>query len=78
MHLDVEIKLTSFGKLKPYFVKKLQDFNSSCCKYHQEMAKTKISFNNMLVVNSVHHGLQNSTCKCGLLSFCANLTIGTF
>jgi hypothetical protein len=32
----------------------------------------------MLVANSVHHGLQNSTCKCGLLSFCANFAIGTF
>jgi hypothetical protein len=77
MHLDVEIGLITFGKLKPYFVKKLQDFNSCYCKYHQEMVEIKVGFNNMHVVG-VHHGLQNSTCKCRHLSLCANPEIRTF
>jgi hypothetical protein len=76
MHPDVEIGLIAFGKLKLYFVEKLRDFNSYCYK-HQEMVKTKVGFNNMHTVG-VHHGLQNSTCKCGCLSLCANPTTKTF
>jgi hypothetical protein len=34
MHPNVEIGLIAFGKLKPFLVKKLQDFNSYYCKYH--------------------------------------------
>jgi hypothetical protein len=38
VYLNFQIGLTFFGKLKPYFVNKLQDFNSCYCKYYQEMA----------------------------------------
>ncbi len=68
--------LTSFDKLKPYFVKKIHDFNS-CCKYHQEMVEFKARFNNMHTI-AIHHGLQNSTCKCKCFFLCANFVDGTF
>ncbi len=58
-------------------MKRLHDFNSCYCKYHQEMAEIKVGFNNMCVAN-VHHGLQNSTCTCGCMSLCANLATRTF
>ncbi len=54
--MDVEIELISFNKLKAYFVKKLQDSNSFIYKYHQEMVKVKVKFNNMHTT-SVHHEL---------------------
>jgi hypothetical protein len=56
VHMDVEIELISFNKLKAYFVKKLQDSNSFIYKYHQEMVKVKVKFNNMHTT-SVHHEL---------------------
>lgn len=47
MHQDIDIRLTTFSDLKPYFVKK-QDFNTYCCKYHhQSKTKMKVGFCNM-------------------------------
>jgi hypothetical protein len=77
VHHDIDIGLTSFDKLKLSFVNSFHDFNSCCCKYHQEMAEIKVGFNNMCLAN-VHHGLQNSTCTCGCMSLCANLATETF
>ncbi len=68
--------LNSFYKLKPYFVKKVHDFNN-CCKYHQEMVEIETRFNNMHAT-TIHHGLQNSTCKCKCFFLCANSIDGTF
>jgi len=68
--------LIPFYKLKPYFVKKVSDFNS-CCKYHLEMVEINSRFNNMQAT-AIHHRLQNSTCKCKCFPLCANPIDGTF
>jgi len=68
-HEDVQIGLKSFVKLKPYFVKRLKDFNTCCCKYHQEMVKIKDGFN--MRSTDVHHGDDHhSSCSCQCDSIC--------
>jgi hypothetical protein len=54
-HPHVEVGFITFHKFKPYFVQKLKDFNSCCCRYHHEMLDIKVEFNNMRVL-VVHHG----------------------
>jgi hypothetical protein len=67
----VEIGFIAFHKLKPYYVKKLNDFNSCCCKYHQEMMEIKVGFYNMKASN-VHQGYDVPFCTCGCEAICAN------
>ncbi len=64
VHEDVQIGLKSFVKLKPYFVKRLKDFNTCCCKYHQEMVKIKDGFN--MRSTDDHH----PSCSCQCDSIC--------
>jgi hypothetical protein len=52
-HADLVVCFAKFRRLRPFFVKRLKDFNSCCCKYHQEMAEIVIGFNNMRA-HSVH------------------------
>ncbi|CAM6002456.1 unnamed protein product [Sphagnum balticum] len=63
-HEDVQIGPKSFVKLKPYFVKRLKDFNTCCCKYHQEMVKIKDGFN--MRSTDDHH----PSCSCQCDSIC--------
>jgi len=68
-HENVQIGLKSFVKLKPYFVKRLKDFNTYCCKYHQEMVKIKNGFN--MRSTDVHHGDDHHpSCSCQCDSIC--------
>lgn len=75
MHPNVQIQFTSFHILKPYFMKKLQDFNN-CCKYHQEMVEMKVWFNNMRVFST--YWLAWLCLHVGCLSLHANLISGPF
>ena len=56
---------------EPYFVRKLRDFNTFCCKYHQEMIEIKVGFNNMRT-QAVHQQGLNSPCACSCESICGN------
>ena len=69
-HPIVEIGFISFHKLKPYFVRKLKDFNT-CCKYHQELIEIKVGFNNLRAPRVHQQGL-NSPCACCCESICGN------
>jgi hypothetical protein len=44
---NVEVGLRIFESLKPWYVKRLQEFNSCCCRYHVQIAELKDGFNNM-------------------------------
>ena len=46
-HADLKVSFVSFWKLRPFFVRRLRDFNSYCCRYHQEMIEITQAFNNM-------------------------------
>ena len=70
-HPTVDIGFISFHKLKPYFVRKLKDFNTCCCKYHQEMIEIKVGFNN-LRAPTVHQQGLNSPCACACETICGN------
>jgi hypothetical protein len=69
--------LQSFEKLKPWFIKKLGEFNSCYYNYHVHMAKLKEEFNSMC--NGLFH--QNCECICniyrplGEVTYVANTTI---
>ena len=67
----MDIGFISFHKLKPYFVRKLKDFNTYCCKYHQEMIEINVGFNN-LRAPIVHQQDLNSPCACCYESICGN------
>jgi hypothetical protein len=43
----VTIGLTTFKHLKPWFVYKLKEQNTYCCKYHIKMEELRKGFNNM-------------------------------
>ena len=61
----------SFRRLRPFFVRRLRDFNSCCCRYHQEMAEITIGFNNMRSVK-FHLDSGAISCTCGCESMCCN------
>ena len=70
-HPTMDIEFNSFHKLKPYFVRKLKDFNTCCCKYHQDMIEIKVGFNNMRAL-AIHRQGLNSPCICSCESICEN------
>jgi hypothetical protein len=74
-HPKVYVGFIAFKKLKPYFVRKSWDFNSCCCKYHEEMLEIKVGFNNMWVMQ-VHVGSSNQPCSCGFYNVCLNPSKG--
>jgi hypothetical protein len=71
VHPHAHVGVIAFKKLKPYFVWKLKDFNSCCCRYHQEMVEIKLGFNNMRVAH-VHLDSTNEPCMCGHDNVCSN------
>lgn len=71
VNTELKVGLTTFKKLKPFFVKKLKDFNTCCCKYHQQMLQIKIGFNN-LRSSSSHNGDNHSSCECFCDVVCSN------
>jgi hypothetical protein len=56
----VEIGLRSFEALKPWYVKRLKEFKSCCCRYHIQLEELKDAWNLM------HRGMlhQSYTCNC--------------
>jgi hypothetical protein len=58
---DIRIGQTSFIKLKPLFVKTLQDRDVCCCKHHTELIMLKDAFNQMRLLRHVH---TNYECSC--------------
>jgi hypothetical protein len=57
---NLQIRLSSFEKLKPWFVKRLNEFNSCCCSYHVQMVELKDGYNSMWT--RLFH--QNYICPC--------------
>ena len=57
---NVEVGLRIFETLKPWYVKRLQEFNSCCCRYHVQIAELKEGFNNMRR-RTLH---QSCSCNC--------------
>jgi hypothetical protein len=52
--------LHSFEALKPWYVKRLKEFNSGCCRYHVQMAELKDAFN-LMRRGTLH---RSCTCSC--------------
>ncbi len=46
---NVQIRLRAFERLKPWFIKRLKEFNSCCWNYDVQMAKIKNEFNVMCI-----------------------------
>jgi hypothetical protein len=59
-HSGVEIGVRSFEALKPWFVKRMKEFNSCCCRYHVQMVELKDALNFMRR-GTVH---KNCSCHC--------------
>ncbi len=56
-----QVGLWAFEGLKPYYVCQLKERNTCTCKYHVEVAKLKLGFNDMC---SSSKGVQGQNCKC--------------
>jgi hypothetical protein len=41
------VGVCSFEKLKPFYVRRLKEWNNNACKYYVEMMELKNGFNNM-------------------------------
>jgi hypothetical protein len=63
---DNEIGQTSFIKLKPFFLKTLQDREVCYCKHHTELIMLKEAFNQMRLLQHVHHNYECSCLVCCL------------
>ena len=46
-HDQVKVSFICFWRLRPFFIRRLRDFKSCCCKCHMEMAEIVVGFNNM-------------------------------
>lgn len=57
-HPSVILGLRSFEALKPWYVKRLKEFNSCCCRYHVQMAELKDA------LNSMRRGALHRCCSC--------------
>ena len=55
---------------------RLKNFNSYCCKNHQDMTKVKVGFNNMYSIAS-HTSGAGEPCTCNCNSIYSNLCGGT-
>jgi hypothetical protein len=60
-HHDIEVMLTKFHALKPWFVKKLHEWNT-CCHYHTEIYELKERSNNIKSSRKGVHGHCNCSC----------------
>jgi hypothetical protein len=59
----MNIGLTTFEWLKPWFVWRLKEWNN-CCKYHIEMEELHKGFNTMKIKGKGVH--VNCTCSCDI------------
>ena len=58
----MQVGLRSFEALKPWYVKRLKELNSCCCRYHVQMLELKDAFN-LLRWGTLH---QSCGCTCGI------------
>jgi hypothetical protein len=75
VHTEVKVCYAAFRRLRPFFVQRLRDFNSCCCKHHQEMAEITVGFNNMRS-NKVHLIEGEEFCDCWCLRLCCKSSDG--
>jgi len=76
VHDPIDIGYTSFRRLKPYFVRRLRDFNTCCCKHHQEMQEIVVGWNTMQS-EQVHLPPGAMSCSCGCPSLCSRAVEGS-
>jgi len=57
---DIKIMLTAFSNLKPYFVKRLTEWNTCVCWKHSEMEELSVGINAM---RAIGQGIHND-CEC--------------
>jgi hypothetical protein len=55
-HLNVQVQLRAFDSLKPWFVKKLREWNTCCCKYHTKINELKEGLNGIKSHGKGVHG----------------------
>ena len=68
---DITVSYVAWRRLKPFFVKRLTDFNSCCCRYHQEMQEITTGFMNMRS-QKVHVEASESSYGCWCAGLCTN------
>ena len=54
----MEIGVRSFEALKPWFVRRMKEFNSCCCRAHVQMMELKEG------LNSMRRGTVHKNCEC--------------
>ena len=54
----MEIGVRSFEVLKPWFVKRMKEFNTCCCRDHVQTSEMKDG------LNSMRHGSVHKNCQC--------------
>jgi hypothetical protein len=74
-HATVKIGLNSFKILKLYFVRKMKDFNTCCCRHHVEMSEITTGFNNMRASHLVTN-ISLSPCSCECETVCSTPLFG--
>ena len=68
-NVDLVRSLTSFDKLKPWWVKRLRMWNTCCCRYHQELTELMIALD---IMRTDRQGI-HSHCQCDCVMLCGGL-----
>ena len=61
----MKCSLTSFNKLKPWWVRRLKNWNTCCYKYQQELSDLKVGINELRADPQGVH--LNCSCACGMV-----------
>jgi hypothetical protein len=62
-HLEILVMLSKFQSLKPWFVKRLKEWNTCTCRYHTKLNELRLGFNIMQVVGNVVHNQCVYSCE---------------
>ncbi len=73
-HLNVLVVSTKFQSLKPWFVKRLKEWNICTCRYHTKLNEFKLGLNTLWVGKHVH----DSHCACSCEGICKTETNTAF
>lgn len=65
-----EIGITTFVSLKPWFIRRLTEWNTCCCRYHQEIRELLNGLNDIRTSGKGVHG-EDGTCTCRCSQVCA-------
>lgn len=60
---EAAVMISSFHRLKPWFVYRLKEWNTCTCRYHTELGELLIGFNNMRTVGKGVHGQCQCLCE---------------